>query len=80
MSAVSNNTHPSHMPSNGVHELPSVSKGKSIAQIEQGNGRETVDMEQLGKEFGVLRVEPTQTLCQTTYHGGQHWVSTMFQV
>lgn len=32
-------------------------------------------MELLGKEFGVLRVEPTPT-----YHGGQHWVSTMFQI
>jgi hypothetical protein len=34
------------------------------------------DMELLRQEFGVLKVEPTQTV----YHGGQHWVSTMFQV
>jgi hypothetical protein len=83
LSVVSNTTHDSsHIPSNGVPQFPNVSKGKNnnsrshIAQIEQRNGRGTDDMELLGKEFGILRVEPTQTL----YHGGQHWVSTMFQV
>jgi hypothetical protein len=80
---MSNSTHhSSDIPSNDIPQFPGVSNGENTnprshtAEIEQENGRETVDMEQLGKEFGVLRVEPTQTL----YHGGQHWVSTMFQV
>lgn len=82
-SLMNNTTHPSsYMPSNSVSQLPNVSEGQNddprshVAQIVQENGEESVDMEQLGKEFGVLRVDPTQTL----YHGGQHWVSTMFQV
>lgn len=74
--AGSANFHPSNFPLGGVAPLPRVAVTKNsdpaIAQPE----KETIDMDQLGKEFGVLRVESNQTL----YHGGQHWVSTMFQV
>lgn len=80
LSAVSiANFHPSNFPLNSVATPPGVSMSKNsnpaksnITQTE----KETIDMDQLGKEFGVLRVESNQTL----YHGGQHWVSTMFQV
>ncbi|KAF4631928.1 hypothetical protein G7Y89_g6212 [Cudoniella acicularis] len=79
---MSNTTqHSSHIPSNMVPQFPDVFKGKNNdlgshkAQIEQEKG-EAIDMELLGKEFGVLHVDPTQTM----YLGGQHWVSIMFQI
>jgi hypothetical protein len=70
------------MPSNSAPTFSNVSEDKQddprgrIDPIELETGKQATEMEELGKEFGVLRVEPTQTL----YHGGQHWVSTMFQV
>jgi len=83
LSVMSNNTdHSSSTTSNDILQFSNVSEGSNnspgnqIAQIEPGNGKESVDMELLGKEFGCMKVEPTQTF----YHGGQHWVSIMFQV
>jgi hypothetical protein len=76
--SVMNNTanHSSHISSTDISGGDNNNPRSHVAQIELENRRDTVGMELLGKEFGVLRVEPTQTL----YHGGQHWVSTMFQV
>ena len=74
MSAVSNTTPQfPHVSSDGGLQFSTASDGNTI---EPGNGREIINMEQLGKEFGVMKVNPTQTV----YHGGHHWVSTMFQV
>lgn len=83
LSVMKNTTNNSALtPPDGVPEIPNASKGRNddskgyTAQIEEDNMSESVDVELLGKELGVLRVEPTQT----RYHGGQHWVSTMMQV
>jgi hypothetical protein len=74
----------SHIPSDDILQFADISQatkyhlgpGSHIPQMKQEDQKETADMELLGKEFGVLKVDPAQTV----YHGGQHWVSTMFQV
>ena len=73
-----------HIPPTEFLQLPDISVSRDheinprsyMIPTEQQIKREDPDVEQLGKEFGVLHVEPTQTL----YYGGQHWVSTILQV
>jgi len=82
LSAMNNTTHlSSHIPTDSDSQFPNISVGKhndgprsAIAQAAQENREETDDMNLLGKEFGIMRIEPSPT------HGGQHWVSSMFQV
>lgn len=84
LSAVSNNTlHSAQTSPSVIQEAPrEVMTDKDREnrplndQLQPVNSHENLDMDQLGKDFGILHVEPDQV----RYHGGQHWASTMVQV
>jgi hypothetical protein len=70
---------PLNLPFHDIAQVPDTSVAScrnsladNVPQIEN----ESNYIDELSEEFGVLRVDSNQTL----YHGGQHWVSTMFQV